>query len=52
MVDVLEAHRELWNLMCEYDQYLRNERESGRMNKFWQQCLEMVEILFDFRKFS
>ena len=23
--NVLEAHRELLNLMCEYDQYLRNE---------------------------
>ena len=23
MVNVLEAHRELWNLMREYDQYLR-----------------------------
>ena len=33
MVNVLEAHRELLNLMCEYDQYLRNE--SGPMNKFW-----------------
>ena len=36
-------------LMCEYEQYLRNE--SGPMNKFWQQYLDMVEILFDFRKF-
>ena len=51
MVDALEAHRELWNLMCEYDRYLRNERVSGWMNKFWQECLEMVDILFDFRKF-
>ena len=33
MVNVLEAHRELLNLMCEYDQYLRNE--SDPMNKFW-----------------
>ena len=33
MVNVLEAHGELWNLMREYDQYLRNE--SGPMNKFW-----------------
>ena len=48
MVNVLEAHRELLNLMCKYDQYLRNE--SGPMNKFWQQYLDMVEILFDFRK--
>ena len=23
MVNVLEAHRELWNLIREYDQYLR-----------------------------
>ena len=46
--DVLEAHRELLNLMCEYRQYLRNE--SGPMNKFWQQYLDMVEILFDSRK--
>ena len=48
MVSVLEAHRELWNLMREYDQFLRNE--SGPMNKFWQQYLDMLEILFDFRK--
>ena len=34
--------------MREYDQYLRNE--SGPMNKFWQQYLDIVEILFDFRK--
>ena len=32
MVNDLEAHRELLNLMCEYDQYLRNE--SGPLNKF------------------
>ena len=48
MVNVLEAHWELLNLMCKYDQYLRNE--SGPMNKFWQQYLDMVKILFDFRK--
>ena len=24
IVNVLEAHRELLNLMCEYDEYLRN----------------------------
>ena len=48
MVNVLEAHRELWNLMREHDQYFRNE--SGPINKFWQQYLDMVEILFNFRK--
>ena len=48
MVNVLEAHRELFNLMREYDQYLRSE--SGPTNKFWQQYLDMMEILFDFRK--
>ena len=48
MVNVLEAHRELLNLMCEYHQYLRNE--SDPMNKFWKQYLHTVEILFDFRK--
>ena len=47
-VNVLKVHRELLNLMCEYDQYLRNE--SGTLNKFWQQHLDMMEILFDFRK--
>ena len=34
--------------MCDYDQYLRDE--SGPQNRFWQQYLDMVEILFDFRK--
>ena len=34
--------------MRENDQYLRNE--SGPMNKFWQQYLDILEILFDFRK--
>ena len=48
MVNVLEAHRELFNLMREYDQYLRSE--SGPTNKFWQQYLDMMEILFDSRK--
>ena len=48
MVNVLEAHRELWNLMREYDQYLHSE--SGPTNKFWQQYLHMMEILFDIRK--
>ena len=48
MVNVFETHRELLNLMCEYDQYLRNK--IGPMNKIWQQYLDMVEILFDFRK--
>ena len=46
MVNVLEAHRELWNLVCEYDQYLHNE--SGLMNKFWQQYLDMREICLIF----
>ena len=48
MVNVLEGHRGLINLMCEYDQYLRNK--SGPMKKFWQQYLDMVEILFEFHK--
>ena len=34
--------------MRKYDQYLHNE--SGLQNKLWQQYLDMVEILFDFRK--
>ena len=33
--------------MCEYDQYIRNE--SGSMNRFSQNYLDMVEILLDFR---
>ena len=48
VVSVLEALQELLNLMCDYDQYLRDE--NGPQNKFWQQYLDMVEILFDFRK--
>ena len=48
LVNVLESHQELLNLMCEYDQYLRNG--SGPVNKFWQQYIDMVEILFDLCK--
>ena len=48
VVNFLEAHQELLNLMWEFDQYLHDE--NGPQNKLWQQYLDMVEILFDFCK--
>lgn len=42
------VHHDLLQLMDEYDEYLRNE--SGPMNRFWQQHLDMIEILLDLCK--
>ena len=48
MGNVLKAHRELLNLMCEFDQYLRNEFCVKRRKLGFQHCSFRANVIWFF----